>query len=323
METLPHPTRTLRTVFLDISRSLYDKGNLADGRTHARKAQQIAAILGDQVGQAFAFGQEALCCIGLGFFHDAAQLCQQVRDLTCMWGLQGSNADIVHNQILEAGIHFLKTEYPEACLIYEQIVRSTPPGYWKALALLNIAIIDIARGAPAASVHINLRLDPATPSFTILAWIRDGVDAALMLREGDTAAARAILERLANLDYGMYDCQTTLSWVAVYLGSALRTKDKLSTMKALNCLGQIAAAKGESSTAMSLFQVALDGFTVMDVHQWKADCMMRMSKIHLACSEVLRAKELFEAALPLFDRCRNPRIVGERWNTYVAQKFNL
>ncbi|KAJ7187476.1 hypothetical protein GGX14DRAFT_611402 [Mycena pura] len=309
METLPHPTRTLRAVFLDISISLYDMGNLADGRTHARKSQQIAAVLGDQVGQALAFRQEVLCCIGLGFFHDAAQLCRQ-----------GFNADIVHNQILEAEIHLLKTEYPEACSIYKQIVCSTPPGYWKAIALLNIAVIDIARGAPAASVHINLRLDAAISSFTSLAWIWNYVDAVLMLREGDAAAARAILERLfrkspnrfntifcleqlASLDYGMYDCQTTLSWAAVYLGSALRSKDKLSTMKALKCLGQIAAAKGESSTAMSLFQVALDGFTFMDVHQWKADCMMRMSKIHLACSEVLRAKELFEAALPLFDRC--------------------
>ncbi|KAJ7192286.1 hypothetical protein GGX14DRAFT_596092 [Mycena pura] len=308
MQTLPHPTRTLGTVFLGISISLSDEGNLADGRTHAQKAQQIAAILGDQVGETLAFRQETLCCIGLGFFHDAAQLCRQ-----------GSNADI-HNQLLEAEIHLLKTEYPAACSIYKQIVCSTPPGHCKAIALLNIAAIDIARGAPEASVHINLRLDAATPSFTMLAWIRDCVDAVLMLREGDAAAARAILEQvfrkspnwfnttscleqLANLDYGMYDCQTTLSWAAVYLGSALRSKDKLSTMKALKCLGQIAAAKGESSTAMSLFQVALDGFTFMDIHQWKADCMMRMSKIHLACSEVLRAKELFEAALPLFDRC--------------------
>ncbi|KAJ7192412.1 hypothetical protein GGX14DRAFT_578129 [Mycena pura] len=328
METLPHPTKTLWEAFSAISRMMHQKGNFTDGRTHARKAQQIAVILGYQFGQAEGFRQEAICCIGLGLFDDAAKLCRQVGDLMFMMGLQGSNADI-RAQLIEAEIHLLKTEYPAACSIYTQIVCSTPPGYQRALAILNIAIIDIAMGAPAASVHTNL--DAAKPVLiTFNPSLCDGVDAALMLREGDVAVARMILERvslkspnceetifflerLANLDYGMYDCTTTLTWAAVYLGSALRSKDKLSTMKALKCFGQIAVAEGETSTAMSLFQVALDGFTFMDVHQWKADCMMRMSKIHLASGEILRAKELFEAAQPLFDRCmvRPPAYVDD------------
>jgi len=238
--------------------------------------------------------------------------------LLCMWGLQGSALDI-RTQISEAEIHLLKTEYQAARSIYTQIICSTPPGFFRAHALVNIAFIDVAMAAPAVSVHTNLDAVKLLhiPLFLCLC---DYVDAVLMLREGDTAAARMILERvivkspdfeytmlcleqLANLDYGIYDCQTTLTWATIYLGSAIRSKDKLSTMKALKCLGQIAAAEGETSTAMSLFQVALDGFTFMDVHQWRADCMLRMSKIHLDSGEVLRAKELFEAAQPLFDRC--------------------
>ncbi|KAJ7210156.1 hypothetical protein GGX14DRAFT_626548 [Mycena pura] len=320
-ETLPHPTTVLWAAFSAISRLLYNKGNFADGRAHAQKAQQIVTILGDELGQAEVFRQEAICCMGLGFFDEAAHLCRRVRDFTCMWGLQGSNADI-HNQFLEAEIYLLKTEYPVACSIYTQIVRGTPPGYFRANALLNIAIIDIVMGAPSAVVHSNLDAARA-PRLTFMETSHiDSVDAVLTLREEGPVAARAkletlfrklkmcdsqsatfCLERLADLDHHMYDCQTTLTWVAVYLGSALRSKDKLSTVKAVKCLGQIAAAEGETATAMSLFQVALDGFTFMDVHQWRADCMMRMSKIHLACGEVLQAKELFGAALPLFDRC--------------------
>ncbi|KAJ7210100.1 hypothetical protein GGX14DRAFT_626418 [Mycena pura] len=164
------------------------------------------------------------------------------------------------------------------------IIDVTPPGHFRAIALL---MRDV-------SVHINL--DAAKPQYMapMLAWTWDCVDAALMLREGDTVAARAALERVFMKSPNWVDIRLCLERLA-NLDNGM-SKDKLSTMKALKCLCQIAAAEGETSTAMSLLQVAFEGFTFMDVHQWKADCMMRMSKIYLASGDVLRAKELLEAA---------------------------
>jgi hypothetical protein len=149
----------------------------------------------------------------------------------------------------------------------------------------------------------------------------EAVSAALTLRDGDTTTARSTfewvfaklnmhaeganfcLERLADLDTGMYDAQATLRWPGVYLGFTMRTKNNLSLVKALRCLGQIVAVEGDQATALSLFQVALDQFTAMDVHSWRADCMVRIAKILAGRGEILEGKELLRSARPLFDRC--------------------
>jgi hypothetical protein len=67
-------------------------------------------------------------------------------------------------------------------------------------------------------------------------------------------------------------------------------------MQAFRCLGQIFSAKGDDETALSLFNVALDGFTFMDVHHWRADCMVQIAGIMNNCGEVMKA------ARPLFER---------------------
>jgi hypothetical protein len=73
-------------------------------------------------------------------------------------------------------------------------------------------------------------------------------------------------------------------------------------MQAFRCLGQIFSAEGDHETAFNLFNVALDGFTFMDIHRWRADCMVRMADILQACGEVIKAVGLWKAARPLFER---------------------
>jgi hypothetical protein len=82
-------------------------------------------------------------------------------------------------------------------------------------------------------------------------------------------------------------------------------------MKAFCCLGQIFAVEGDTETALSLFNVALDGFTFMDVHQWRADCMVRIADIWESHGEVLRALGLWKAARPLFARSSQARNVAQ------------
>jgi hypothetical protein len=47
------------------------------------------------------------------------------------------------------------------------------------------------------------------------------------------------LERLADLSTGMNNIHTTMGWAGIFLVLALRSKDKLATMKAFRCFGQI------------------------------------------------------------------------------------
>jgi hypothetical protein len=121
----------------------------------------------------------------------------------------------------------------------------------------------------------------------------------------------ACLERLADLSTGMNNTQATIGWAGIFLVQALISKDKLAIMKALRCLGQIFAVQEDIDTALSLFNVALDGFTFMDVHQWRADCMVQIADIWISCGEVLRAVELWKAASPLFTRSLQARDVAQ------------
>jgi hypothetical protein len=51
-----------------------------------------------------------------------------------------------------------------------------------------------------------------------------------------------------------------------------------------------------------LFTVALEGFTYMDVHRSRAECMVRLGDISNQCGDLLRAVELWNTARPLFER---------------------
>ncbi|KAJ7787404.1 hypothetical protein B0H14DRAFT_2629405 [Mycena olivaceomarginata] len=56
------------------------------------------------------------------------------------------------------------------------------------------------------------------------------------------------------------------------------------------------------STAISLFTVALEGFTLMDVHYSRAECMIRLGDNFKRHGDILQAIELWNVARPLFER---------------------
>jgi hypothetical protein len=125
------------------------------------------------------------------------------------------------------------------------------------------------------------------------------------------------LERLADLSTGMNNFQITLRWAGIFISLALISKNKLATMKAFFCLGQILAAEGDDETALSFFIVALEGFTLMDVHRWRADCMVQIADIYQKRGEVLKAVGLWKMAQPLFERSSQAKDVG-RVNMWLA-----
>ncbi|KAJ7253872.1 hypothetical protein C8J57DRAFT_1658920 [Mycena rebaudengoi] len=178
-----------------------------------------------------------------------------------------------------------------------------PPSYNAILANLNIALIDIATGADSKIIRQNLHMAAE------LCLRDDALGTANALFEKCFVASQHLselpllcLERLGDLSTGMNDIQTTLRWTGIFLGLALNLKDKHQTMQAFRCLGQIFSVQGDNETALSLFNVALDGFTFMDVHRWRADCMVRIADILNDRGEVMKAVELWKTARPLFER---------------------
>jgi hypothetical protein len=77
---------------------------------------------------------------------------------------------------------------------------------------------------------------------------------------------------------------------------------RLGLHKALQFLGDVFQAWGDQETAISLFAVALDGFTLMDVHRSRAECMVRLGDISKWNMDELKTAELWETARPLFER---------------------
>ncbi|KAJ7264309.1 hypothetical protein C8J57DRAFT_413964, partial [Mycena rebaudengoi] len=266
--------------------------------------------------------------------HDQFLL-QQSRDLLTACGQQQSALDlaILNHQ---AQIHLVKSEYMESRKLNVAIASSCRPiSYESLLANLNIAFIDIATGVESKSIRQNLNMAQshmkqlyghdgrhtcfAAELATAELSLRDGApgtvnsmfETCFILSQDSTELALLCLERLGDLSTGMNDIPTTLRWGGLFLSLALKCKDKHQTMQAFQCLGQIFSAEGDNETALSLFIIALDGFTFMDVHRWRADCMVRIAGIKNNRGEVMKAIELWKTARPLFERSSQTKDIAQ------------
>ncbi|KAJ7261958.1 hypothetical protein C8J57DRAFT_1232093 [Mycena rebaudengoi] len=329
-ESTGYPTVVGHHALCSIATTLYDTGKPWSALKYAKKAHSYAEHFGNIYGQAYSLYQQAGCYIILANYKHAQQLLEDSRGMLAACGQQKSALDL---DILnfQAEIHFITSDYLESYKIQVAIASSGQPTAQNAImAKLNIALIDTATGADSNLIHQNL--DICYFNLKALYGLHAkhiclGADygaAELCLRDGDLQTANAMLkkgfassrdlftdlallflERLGDLATGMNNIQTTLQWTGIFLALALKCEDKLQTMQAFRCLGQIFSAEGDDETALSLFNVALDGFTFMDVHRWRADCMVRTADIlqnHGEPGEVIKAVTLWKTAKPLFER---------------------
>ncbi|KAJ7451380.1 hypothetical protein FB451DRAFT_1186314 [Mycena latifolia] len=261
-------------------------GDYSGAQRHAREAQKRSQICGNIYQEAMALNHQALC------YH------------------------AITTTIAEA--HEAKSEYTEARNIHASIAEKTsaqkvPWNY--ALSLLNIASIDVVTGKPAAEVCFNL--DKAKEIFTAIVEL-----ASLTLRERnipeaktlfqdslnsqwgkDTDAVTRALERLANVSCWPSDeIKWSSRWAVVYLAYAKKVQRKVHLYKALQFQGDGFMLLGDEDTAQSLFEVALEAFTGMDIHRSRGDCMLRLGDIEKERGDFGNAVRLWTDARPLFER---------------------
>jgi hypothetical protein len=311
-------------------------GNLNNAQKHAMKAQEYAEALGSIYLQAHTLYLQARCHLISTNFSKAQRVLVEATQLLVTCDLEGGKLDFqLHN--LAAEVHLLKTEYLESHRIQVSIAVATKPSaYDLTLTNLNIALIDIARGMDSEAIRKNLdECQLQCKSLhgllrTNLEFTTDHRLAELCLRDGDLGTANMIFTRcftwsqnfdmevataclaqLADISTGMNDTHTTIRWAGIFLVLALRSRDRLAIMKAFHCLGQIFSVQEDDNTALILFSVALDGFTFMDVHQWRAKCMVQIADIWKSRAEILRAVELWKAARPLFEKSSQAKDVTQ------------
>ncbi|KAJ7620722.1 hypothetical protein DFH06DRAFT_63978 [Mycena polygramma] len=305
---------------------------------YSKECQRLARISADLYSEAQGLEIEATCCFSLGDYSHSLSLCKQARNLLVACGMSHSTLD--HDiMVTQAEVHRLKSEYTEAQNIQQQILQATsiiqnPHNH--ALALLNIAQIDVSMDVPKHAVQNNI--DSARKLFSTIgsgwgAVTCDSVLADLILRDGNPLAAKSVfLECLnrfrgkdAELTFYFLGCLgdasrcnpslETPNWATILLVYSVKLKEKVSFYKALLSLGQIFHNQRDEDTATSLLNVALEGFTRMDVHCSRAECMLHLGSIYKGRGDLEKAVELWDTARPLFERssqCKQVKKIDER-----------
>ncbi|KAJ7859840.1 hypothetical protein B0H14DRAFT_623303 [Mycena olivaceomarginata] len=288
---------------------------------YAHESRRLAQISGELYTEAQAARIEALCWSALGRYKECLSLCATARDFLVLCGMSGSVADIAIMNT-QAEVYKDKSEYGEARNIHTWIIQNVTAeqdAYCHAVSLTNLAEIEVSMGVPKDNVQSNI--DCARILFIAVglrSWITicDTALAALYLRERNLQGAKLLLEKClkADLDSEIksfclgqlgnvreWDHFYSMSmWTTIFLAHSLKCKMNLQAHKALQFFGDMFLDQNDKDTAISLFTLALEGFTYMDVHCGRAECMLRLGDISHGCGDPLKAMGFWEAARPLF-----------------------
>ncbi|KAJ7896620.1 hypothetical protein B0H14DRAFT_3604920 [Mycena olivaceomarginata] len=279
---------------------------------YAYEAQKLARVSGHLYAEAQVVRMQAMCWSNLGHHNQCLSRCIVARHLLGLCGMSGSEVDL-GIMITQAEVHKCKSEYSEAWKIHIKLVQISADqnSYLHAIACLNIAEIEVLIGVPKLDVQGNIDLARS--------WIIccDVTLADLCLREQDLLRAKTLfekslkvapehvklfsLERLGNVTSWGPD-ESIPGWTTIFLVHSLKLRAKLQVYKALQFFGQMFLMQNDEDTAISLFTVALEGFTYMDVHHSRGECMLRLGDISNSHGDQLKAVALWHTARLLFER---------------------
>ncbi|KAJ7734810.1 hypothetical protein B0H16DRAFT_1695762 [Mycena metata] len=308
-------------------------GNYTAARAYAQEVQRLAKLSGELFQEAVGLYYEQNCQKVLGDYKSCILLCTRARTLLGLCGMpHGELNYIVVNS--QAEVHQLKSEYTEGHLCLNQILQEALGDqslYIYGLTLANMAEIEVFMGSPTD--EIQRKLDTSKTIFEQQGRKKDIIfplccQAALNLREGDMSSflfcqylrsswgnflyiVSFCLERLGDISCWEGSQHPSL-WATVFLAHSLRRTERLGVYKALQYLGDVFCTENNDEvTATSLFTLALEGFTQMDVHRSRAECMIRLGDISQREGDLLKALKLWEAARPLFERSSQTKRVQD------------
>ncbi|KAF8196258.1 hypothetical protein K438DRAFT_2122327 [Mycena galopus ATCC 62051] len=309
-------------VLLALGRFKRASGNYHAGHAYASVAQRLCEVSGNLYQAAGAHQLAAGCLRSLGNYQESARQLYKATEFLHVCGLSGG---VIAYQIREnqGEIHLLKSEYMEARNIYCQIVETTMEqnSLSHAGALLNIGFIDTMIGGAEEAIYHNLKAAReiwGSDNFEDILFC-DIVQAIMEHRQEKFDSAEVKFQQCLSFSWGrvfegVIICLEQLAnsmawpaskrdhkWAIIYLGFAYKSQEKLALHKSLLFLGDIFIASDDEGTAANLYQVALMGFTEMDVHRSRAQCMLRLGDLANKHGHISEAFTLWTAAHPLFE----------------------
>ncbi|KAJ7807766.1 hypothetical protein B0H14DRAFT_2609397 [Mycena olivaceomarginata] len=315
-----------------IARLKYRAGDYSAGQVVAAEAQRLARLSADSFEEAAALWIGAGCSTYLGDFHHAIAQSQRGREILGICGLAGGILD--HNITMsEVEIHVLKSEYTQARKIYSQIVETSSADediQQYGFALLNLAHIDVNIGGDVEDIYQKLNKAKAIFSTWPREIVQCGtIQAVLELRQEKFDLAKAKFQESLHAAWGKYNdveslclerladigawptSKSQMNWPVIYLGYASKSKEKLALYKAFLFLGDVFIVNRDECTATNLYTIALDGFTYMDVHCSRAQCMLRLGDLAESQTYTSEAIKLWKTARPLFEQSLQAKEVAK------------
>ncbi|KAJ7715733.1 hypothetical protein B0H16DRAFT_496352, partial [Mycena metata] len=295
-------------------------GDYITARAYAQEAQRLSTLHGNLYREAGGLYTEALCCQMLGDYRERIFLVKRASVLMKLCGLsQGGLEYSLMN--CQAEVHAYKSEYAYACALHTQLLQTYEGGqlHSKAVSLMNIAGVEVPMGGSCEVIQEKIYASQTIFNKIgnkVMMIACDATQADLNLREGDMSCSlfckclkaglgqvseivSYCLERLADIT--RWSPHHDPSWSIILLAHSLRAKEKLGIYKALQFIGDVHLMQNDELTAVSLFTIALHGFTYMDVHRSRAECMIRLGDMAKKNGDLLKALELWEIAKPLFE----------------------
>ncbi|KAJ6480400.1 hypothetical protein C8R45DRAFT_933318 [Mycena sanguinolenta] len=312
-------------------------GNYSESLQLAHEARKIAISSGNVLGEIHSVRLQAMCFRGLGNFNHTIVLVNLGKELIAQVHMRSGQMESMLMD-MEAEVHLAKTQYAESRLIQEAILQQTSPVLSPidhAYAFLNTVFIDLV--TDVSTDMVSNRLNAAAFTFVTVnsrhgLWACELLQADLQFREGDKAGACAeyiglfsilctedaelaglCLVKLADTMCPVHAAIEVRRWAVVFLAFAMRPKVRSMLMmhQALRSLGDALAEEGADDSALSILAISLEGFTWMDVHQSKAECMRTIGDIYLRRGDSDGARQIWIDALPLFKRSEQTRDVAE------------
>jgi tetratricopeptide (TPR) repeat protein len=312
-----------------------DSGDFSEAIEDALKSQGAAKIAGNLYIEASALLVEAACRQYFGSYSYCLSLLDRAMHLLELCNMSGGTKhDDIRNA--QAEVYRCKSEYVEAHNIQSHQLHdsSAEQNPWAhAMTLLNIAQIDVEIGSTEDDVQQRIIIAGMLfrkINYSMGIIYCDMFRAALDFQLGNFLAARSLfqkcltstwgkdpdaviycLEKLASVQQWSAEDQISSSWPVILLVHSVKSKQRLELHKALQFVGDVFQSQGDPETATSLFTLALDGFTQMDVHRSRAECMVRLGAISNLDGDGLKAATLWGAARPLFERSSQGKQLAE------------
>ncbi|KAF8184343.1 hypothetical protein K438DRAFT_1837907 [Mycena galopus ATCC 62051] len=321
------------SVMLRLGQFKLETGNYSAAMAYATAAQKLSQVAGNLYQESVANYLGARLYRYLGDYQKSVVQLQRAGELLHICGM--SRSVFAHDITLAlAEIHLLKSEYTEARHLFSQVIETTSAednSVSYASSLLNVGLIDMMIGEAKEDIYHKLRVAKeilrreSVLDFTAC----DTVQAMLELRDEKFDSAKAkfqeclcvswgrnaqvrnlCLEQLANIrawPVNMWEYK----WPIIYLASATKLKVKLDLHKALLFLGNVFIADNDENSAANLYQVALVGFTQMDVHHSRAQSMLHLGDLGNKGGCTSEAISFWEAARPLFERASQTKDIAQ------------